>query len=122
MSSYTLAVTPSVPVSDQNMREFDRALQALHHHTPLQFFHWDQRVSPVTTYDYQIKAAAPDLRTFTQVYDFADPGIAPAELPSFSSAGSKWSLVEIDLHRAVRAQLLLIVRAYGVTSLRATFT
>lgn len=117
MSSYTLAITAptTVPTSDPLVREFDRALQALHTHTPLSFFHWDQRVSPTNVYDYVIRAV--DARQFTQVYTYD----ATPEQPKISTGGQAWSLVEIDLHRAVRATLLLIVGKYAVTSLRATF-
>lgn len=119
MSSYTLAITPAVPSSETSMLVFDRAIQALHKHTPLAFVRWDQTATP-TIYTYTIRAV--DGRTFAQTYDYADPAVASTELPSFSTSGSKWSKVEIDLHRDIRATLLLIVAARGVTSLHATFT
>lgn len=114
MSSYTVAVTPSVPTSDPAMRDLDRAIQALHAHTPLQFFHWDATAAP-TVFNYVIRAV--DMRTFSQVYTFD----GSAEQPTISTGGSAWSLAEINLHRDIRATLLLIVTARAVTSLRATF-
>lgn len=120
MSSLALTVTPHVPTSDRLMVEFDRALTAFNVHTPLQFVHWDQRAAPPTKYDYVIKAV--DGRVFSQVYDFADSAVPPAEVPSAKTAGDGWSIVEINLHRSIRAVLLLIVQQYNVTSLRATLT
>lgn len=116
---YTLEVTPRVPTSSQLMIEFDRALTAFDAHTPLQFFRWDQRATPPTTYDYRIRAS--DGRDWIQVYDYIDPAVLPAERPSAKTSGDAWSVREINLHRAVRGVLLRIVASYGVTTLRATF-
>lgn len=119
MSSLTYEIVPHVPMSDPLMVEFDKALTALDTHTPLQYFRWTQQATP-TVYDYRIRDAIG--RDWIQVYDYADPIVADSELPSAKTSGDAWSLAEIDLHRRVRAVLLLIVARHSVTTLRATFT
>lgn len=119
MSSIVLTVNPHVPTSDRLMVEFDKALTAFDAHTPLTLFRWEQGATP-TIYDYVIKAV--DGRTWTQKYDYADPAVPPVELPTAKTTSDGWSVKEIDLHRAVRKVLLLIVATHSVTLLRAVLT
>ena len=116
MSTYTLTSTPAVPMTDPSMQLFDKALQHFHAHTPLQYFHWDLTSPTPPTFAYRILAA--DARTWNQTYVYD----GSVEQPLLSTTSALWSLPEIDLHRAVREQVLALYNRFGITQLRATFS
>jgi hypothetical protein len=107
--------TLDIPLDDVDWIGMQRTIGALHEHTPLQYFHWDLQVGETNVYDYEIRAVGN--RRFTQVYTYD----GSPEQPTISTGGDAWSLVEINLHRDVRAYVLRLVSRFGATKIHAKF-
>lgn len=105
----------AIPPSDIAWIGLHRELGDLHGHTALQWFRWDVDPGDPTKFDYRIKAV--DGRLFTQDYIYD----GSPEQPTIKTGGDHWSLVEINLHRDVRAYVLALVAAHGATKIHATF-